>query len=153
MAAIWGVKAAEVRTRITAELNPEPLSDQMQNGLWLFQILEETQKQGFQLIIVDDGSGKEAEGVFQKASVYGTVLKHPYNIIGEKEGRLKQGWLISDPIILQNTLWLPWMQTGSTAYQMPGNYAVSRRNIQIHSYLAAGVWERTLRLEVCLEIL
>lgn len=43
-------------------------------------LLEETKKQGFQLVIVNDGSDRGAEEIFRTAAAYGTVLKHPQNM-------------------------------------------------------------------------
>ena len=59
-------------------------------GEALLTLLPQVQKAGFQIIIVDDGSGADYAPLFTKAATYGTVLTHDVN---QGKGRaLKTGF-------------------------------------------------------------
>ncbi len=46
----------------------------------LLELLEETKRAGFHLIVINDGSSPGKSRLFQKAAEYGTVLEHPQNL-------------------------------------------------------------------------
>lgn len=50
-----------------------------QPGGQLLQLLKEAKNEGFQLLVVDDGSDENSQKVFQFASKYATVLRHEQN--------------------------------------------------------------------------
>ncbi|MCC8164359.1 MAG: bifunctional glycosyltransferase family 2/GtrA family protein [Lachnospiraceae bacterium] len=50
-----------------------------QPGPLLLDLLREVRKNGLLAVVVDDGSGEEARELFQQASEYAVVLRHPEN--------------------------------------------------------------------------
>lgn len=46
----------------------------------LLEILDKAKSEGFHLIVINDGSGREKNLLFQKAAEYGTVLEHMQNL-------------------------------------------------------------------------
>lgn len=46
----------------------------------LLQLLDEAKSKGFQIIVVNDGSGHETDALFRQTAGYGTVLSHPGNM-------------------------------------------------------------------------
>ena len=59
-------------------------------GEVLLELLPQVQKAGFEIIIIDDGSGAEYAPLFERAKVFGTVLKHEHN--HGKGAALKTGY-------------------------------------------------------------